>query len=229
MSDPRDLVVVGAGGHGRELFATISAINESVERRGEQPPWRVLGFVDDDPSDLDRIDRLGSTVLGPVDWLESTLHPFALGVGTSSVRRQLATRLTASGSPPVSFVHPGAHLGPDVRLGDGVVVFDRCTITTNVDIGAHTHLNVGCAVQHDTMVGDFVQFSPGVFVNGDCVIGDEVFLGTGAIVTRGCTVGAGAVIGAGAVVLSDVAPAATVVGVPARPIGIERSARRDGH
>jgi acetyltransferase-like isoleucine patch superfamily enzyme len=54
-----------------------------------------------------------------------------------------------------------------------------------------------------------------VFVNGDCVIGDDVFLGTGAIVTRGCTVGSGARIGAGAVVLDDVAPGATVYGVPA--------------
>src|SRR5690606_4924104 len=96
--------------------------------------------------------------------------------------------------------------------------YDRCTITTNVTIGDHTHLNVGCAVQHDSTVGAFVQFSPGVFVNGDCEIGDDVFLGTGTIVTRGCSVRPAARVGAGAVGLAAVAAGATVVGVPARPV-----------
>ncbi len=207
-----DLVIVGAGGHGRELLDTVAAIN-AVE-----PTWNVLGFVDDAPDHLDRLERLGVQVLGDVGWLEHSLHAWVLGIGSSATRRALALRLTASGSAPRRFVHPGAHVGSDVRLGDGVVVFDRSTITTDVEIGAHTHVNVGCAVQHDTVVGDFVQMSPGVFVNGDCVIGSDVFLGTGAIVTRGCTVGAGARVGAGAVVLDDVAPGATVVGTPARPV-----------
>ena len=134
---PTDLVIIGAGGHGRELFDVIAAINE------HEPTWNVLGFVDDDPQHMDRVDRIGSQVLGDLDWLDGTPYAFALGIGSSSVRRDLALRLTAAGSAPRRFVHPGAHLGSDVRLGDGVVVFDRCTITTNVEIGAHTHLNVG--------------------------------------------------------------------------------------
>ncbi|CAN5559654.1 acetyltransferase [soil metagenome] len=206
-----DLVIIGAGGHGRELFDTIAAIN-SVS-----PTWNVLGFVDDDPQHPDRIERLGTTVLGDVSWLESTSHAFAFGVGSPAVRRELATRLTRVGGRRAEFVHPGAYVGLDVQLGDGVVLYDRCTVTTNVQIGAHTHLNVGCAVQHDSLVGDFVQFSPGVLVNGDCIIGDDVFLGNGAIITRGCVVGTGARVGAGAVVLDDVAPGTTVVGAPARP------------
>lgn len=202
-----ELVIVGAGGHGRELF-------DAATRAGRP----VRGFVDDSPTGENRarIRRLGATLLGDVAWLEARPGPYALGIGTSATRRALAARLDAAGCTVASVIHPGATVGPDVRLGDGVVVFDRVTITTNVEIGAHTHLNVGCAVQHDSTVGTFVQLSPGVFVNGDCTIGDDVFCGTGAVVTRGCTIGAGARIGAGAVVLDDVDPGATVVGIPAR-------------
>ncbi len=206
-----ELVIVGCGGHGREVLATVAALNEQV------PTWEVLGFVDDAPDHLDRLERLGLDVLGDVGWL--TRHPrrYALGIGTSATRRAVAARLDRAGAEPASLVHPTASIGPDVELGPGVVVFAHTTVTTDVRIGAHTHLNVGCSVQHDTVVGDAVQFSPGVFVNGDCTIGDDVFLGTGAVVTRGVTVGAGARVGAGAVVLEDVAAGVTVVGAPARP------------
>lgn len=203
---PGDLVIVGAGGHGRELF-------DAATRAG----FTVRGFVDDSPTDTTRarVERLGATILGDLTWLEAHPGPYALGIGTPAVRRTLAARLDAAGCPVATVIHPGATIGPDVRLGDGVVIFDRTTITTDAEIGAHTHLNVGCAVQHDTVVGAYAQLSPGVYVNGDCTIGDDVFCGTGAVVTRGRTVGAGARVGAGAVVLDDVAPGATVVGIPA--------------
>lgn len=197
-------MIVGAGGHGREVFDAASS------------DWTVAGFVDDGDVDDERLDRLGAALLGTTSWLEASPRTYALGVGTSASRRSLSARLDRAGCTAGTVLHPGATLGPDVELAAGVVLFDRTTVTTNVRIGAHTHLNVGCAVQHDTVVGDFVQFSPGVFVNGDCVIGDDVFLGTGAIVTRGCVVGDGARIGAGAVVVDDVPAGSTVVGIPAR-------------
>lgn len=202
-----DLVIVGAGGHGRELFDAATSSG-----------WNILGFVDDGDVAHDRLERLGTPLLGDVAWLEANPTTYALGVGTSSARRSLSDRLALAGCAPATVLHPGATIGPDVRLAEGVLLYDRCTVTTNVEIGAHTHLNVGCVVQHDSVVGSFVQFSPGVFVNGDCLIGDDVFLGTGAIVTRGCTVGASARVGAGAVVLDGVEPGQTVVGVPARRI-----------
>jgi len=208
----RDLVIVGAGGHGRELFSTLSAIN------AESPTWNVLGFVDDGPLDvdhrhLDRVHRLGSSVLGPVDWLAGRDVSVAIGVGTPEVRRGIVDRLGRPDDAYPAIVHPSVTIGPEVRIGPGVLLYERCVLTTNVTIAAHSHLNVGCAVQHDSTVGSFVQFSPGVFVNGDCAIGDDVFLGTGAIVTRGCALGLASRIGAGAVVMADVPASVTAVGV----------------
>lgn len=209
------LVIVGCGGHGRELWSTIRALNDV------EPTWEILGFVDDDPQHMDRVARLGAPVLGPLAWLEDHPCDYALGIGTASVRRRIAEQLATAGCTAATVVHPDALVGPDVELGIGTVVYARSTVTTNVTIGSHVHLNVGCAVQHDSTIGAFVQLSPGVLVNGDCTIGDDVFLGSGAIVTRGCSIGRGARIGAGAVVLSDVPSHVTAVGMPAaiRPAG----------
>lgn len=205
-----EIVIVGAGGHGRELASLVAGLD------APDPAVRVAGFVDDDPGDPDRLERLGLAILGDVSWLAANPRPFALGIGTSSTRRAIAARLEAAGCEPVGLVAASASVGLDVRLGPGAVVHEHATITTNVTIGAHSHLNVGCAVQHDSIVGQFVQMSPSVFINGDCVVEDDVFIGTGAIVTRGVRIGAGARVGAGSTVLDDVAPNSLVVGTPAR-------------
>lgn len=205
------VVIVGAGGHGRELASVMAAVNRV------RLTWTIVGFVDDGPASTDALDRLGLSLLGPLSWLEAHPHAFIMGIGTSAIRRSLVDRLERSGCEPKTLVAATASVGSDVRLGPGAVVHEHTTITTNVSIGAHTHLNVGCAVQHDTVVGAFVQMSPASFVNGDCVIEDDVFLGSGAIVTRGVRVGRGARIGAGATVLHDVPPGSLVVGTPGRP------------
>lgn len=206
----KDLVIVGAGGHGRELFVTVTAINAVA------PTWNILGFVDDSPTHLDRVERLGTRIVGNTAWLEENPCHYAIGIGTSVVRRKISAQLEAAGCIPATIVHPGAHLGLDIRLGDGVVIYDRCTLTTNVEIARHTHLNVGCTIHHDSVVGEFVQFSPGVFVNGDCTIENDSFIGPGVIVGRGSTIRPNARVGAGAVVLQEVAADTMVVGVPAR-------------
>jgi acetyltransferase-like isoleucine patch superfamily enzyme len=60
--------------------------------------------------------------------------------------------------------------------------------------------------------------APGVRLGGDVEVGEGALIGIGAVVLPGKKIGAWAVVGAGAVVTKDVAPNATVVGVPARPI-----------
>lgn len=215
----RDLVIIGAGGHGRETLDVVEAMNRVC------PRWNFVGFLDDGVVFDQRVDGRGSRIIGPLDQLLGMEGDtdWVIAIGKSEVRRNVATRLSDVLQPAAPMVHPQAVLGSGNTIGNGVIISAGCHVTTNVSLGRHTHLNVGCVVQHDSTVGDYVTLSPGVFVNGDVNIGNDVFLGAGAIVTRGVSVGDGAVIGAGSVVLHDVEPNMKVMGVPARAVGLANS------
>ena len=58
----RALVIVGAGGQGREALDTVEALNAAAPA----PVWRFLGFVADDDRTADLLAARGASVLGPV-------------------------------------------------------------------------------------------------------------------------------------------------------------------
>jgi len=201
------LVIIGAGGHGREALAVARAVNHLRER------WHLIGIVDDGEIDLGLVD--GDLVLGTTQFVIDEGEEHVIAIGDPGTRRSIAERI-GDAAPAVPLIDPSAWIGDDVDLDDGAMIFPGAICTTNVRVGFHSHLNCGAIVSHDCRIGDFVSLSPGVKLSGAVTIGDDAFLGAGAIVLPGRTVGQGAVVGAGAVVIDDVAPGETVVGVPAR-------------
>jgi sugar O-acyltransferase (sialic acid O-acetyltransferase NeuD family) len=205
----QSLVIVGAGGHGRETLDIVEAIN------GERPTYDVCGFVASSGDDS-LLARRGLSRLGDVDVLAGLDAVYVLAIGMPWDRRTVGDRVAGYGKVAVTLVHPRATVGGDNHLGEGVLVAAGAAVTTNVRLGDHTHLNVGSVVSHDCTLGQFVTVSPGALVNGNVRLDDGVFVGTGAVVTPGRRVGEGARIGAGAVVVDDVPPGVTAKGVPAR-------------
>jgi sugar O-acyltransferase (sialic acid O-acetyltransferase NeuD family) len=215
--DSRRIVVVGAGGFGREVLDIVEAL-QAID--GTQ----LVGSVDDNGTCEELLTRRRARYLGPIDALLAAPNDidadvrFVIGIGDGNVRRLIDERLAPSGREPAVLIHPLASVGGDNRIAPGCIVAAGSRITTNIMLGRHTNLHVNSAIGHDAVLGDFVSVYPGATVSGDVQLGDGVTVGTGANVLPGVVVGPGAFIGAGAVVTSNVAAGATVVGVPARPV-----------
>ena len=160
----RELVIVGAGGHGRETLDIVEAIN------AVKPTWAFAGFVDDGEIIADRLERRDASLPGTTEILADTDLHYVVGIGSPAVRAKLDEQLTAWGRIAATLIHPAATVASDNRIGDGVLLAAGARVTTNVTLGRHVHLNVNAVVSHDCVVGDYTTLSPGSLVNGDVQI-----------------------------------------------------------
>lgn len=87
---------------------------------------------------------------------------------------------------------------------------------------------MGVVIGETAVIGNRVLLYHGVTLGGTSTrrekrhptVGDDVVIGAGAQLIGPITIGNGARIGANAVVLKDVPERITVVGIPARPVGV---------
>jgi len=208
----RPLLVVGAGGFGRETVEAIVAL----EARG--PTWDLLGFLDDSPTLVGgSVD--GVAVVGPIAAV--TAHPEAAVVVTTGrpdnyfSRCRLVRRLGLPRARYATVVHPDTSLASSTVLGPGTVVLAGVVTTTSVTIGAHVAVMPGVVLTHDDRVGDFATLTSGARLAGGVIVGEGAYLGAGCLIREGVSIGAWSMVGMGAVVVRDVGPGEVWAGVPA--------------
>jgi sugar O-acyltransferase (sialic acid O-acetyltransferase NeuD family) len=213
----RRVVIIGAGGHGREVSEILRDHSEGRDR--------VLGFVDDEPArHPDVID--GLAVLGDWSWFKTISRDeieIVCAIGSPEVRKRLVERATAFGLSFGNAISRLANISPSARIGHGVMIFPNTVVSTDCLIGDQSIINFGATISHDSTIGEYGTINPGVHVAGNVSIGEGCYLGVGSSVIHGVSIGAWAVIGGGAVVTENLPDNVTAVGVPAKVIKTRES------
>lgn len=205
------LLIVGAGGFGREMF---DAVNESPRYR-EAHDITEVAYLDDDAT----LVGLPAPIVGPVRGFAPQPDDIGLcALGDSAIRRDVVADLESAGLMFPAFVHHTARVGSRTRLADGVVICAGAVLTCDITIGRHSHVNIGCSLGHDVALGEFVTLSGNCHLAGGVDVSDGVFFGTSANVIPRIRIGEAARVGAGSVVIRRVSAGTTVFGNPAKKV-----------
>lgn len=209
------LVLVGAGGFGRETAELVRAINAASEAG---PAWTLEGYLDDDESRWGT-SISGDRVLGGLDALADrpdarlvvcTGHP-----GNFASKQRIVERLGLPRERYATLVHPTAVVPESCPLAEGTVVHAGAVCTTDVTVGAHVGVMPHAVFTHDDRLDDYVTVGAGVRIAGAVHVGQGAYLGAGCLIRENCSVGPGALVGMGAVVTRDVPGGEVWAGVPA--------------
>ena len=170
-----DLLILGAGGHGR-------VVAETAELEGR---WEKIVFLDD------RIDTdmvLGHRIIGKLDNYEQFANRYEYAIvciGDNEKRLDLIQKLLKVGYKVTVIIHPSTSVSKYCDIGDGSVILAGAVINTNASIGKGCIINIGSCVDHDCVIGDGVHVCSGAVARSMCRVGGLSYIGAGACVKSG--------------------------------------------
>ena len=204
------LLIIGAGGHGKVVAETALASGE----------WDSIAFLDDVfPSQK---SVLSWPLLGTLDDANGLIKEYpdlAVAIGRNNLRLQLINRFSSLGFNLPNIIHPTALVSPSVKLEKGIVIFPKAVINAESHLGSGCIINTSSTIDHDSVLGDGVHVCPGVNMAGEVSVGEGSLIGIGSSIIQQIQIGSNTVIGAGSVVVSDIGDNVTAFGNPAREQG----------
>lgn len=202
----RDIVIVGAGGHGIEVAWLARRCNRNVR-----------GFLDN-TFEKQNTKIMGVGVLGTID--QATKHTdceFIVAIGNPRNRKKIVDSFLSL--PEFNFatlIDPTVVVGDNIKIGHGSMISAGSVLTVNVKIGEHCIVNINSTLSHGVEIGNFVTIAPNVSLSGDVKLESITEIGANAVLREKLIVKEGAMIGMGAVLTRNVEINQVMIGNPAK-------------
>ncbi len=207
----RDVVIVGAGGFGREVLQWIKDVNKV------NPTWNIVGFIDDDLQALDKYE-CDYKIVGTIkEWEPKENQRFVIAVANPKTKQFIVEKLKAKGAIFTSLIHPTAQISDICQIGEGLVMYPNSVITVNTRIGDFVSF-LSSGMGHDGEIGDYSTISSYCDITGGVKLGKRVFLGSHVTIIPQRKIGDDVYIAAGSVVVTNVRSGTRVFGNPAKRI-----------
>ncbi|MEA3420588.1 MAG: NeuD/PglB/VioB family sugar acetyltransferase [Acidobacteriota bacterium] len=211
------LIIVGAGGFGRET------LQWALQSKENDVKWSVAGFIDDELDKLNGFD-CSYTILGRIlDWQPKPNERFVVAIGPPKTKKAIAARLAGEGAIFENIIHKTVTLATTAKLGCGIILCPNVVVSDNAVIDDHVGINISSSVGHDACVGAYATISSYCDITAGVSLGEGTFLGSSVCIVPQRKIGSNAYICAGSAVMNHVQPDTRVMGVPAKKFEIKTS------
>jgi sugar O-acyltransferase (sialic acid O-acetyltransferase NeuD family) len=221
---PKKIIVVDSN-TGRIAHEIITVLNwvmeEGVGTTEAFKPYRLIGYLDDDPFRLGEQFN-GVCVVGKTEdayKFDDCLFVIA-GYATSDQPERGRSLFSSLELPHLRYetlVHPNSYISEYVTIGHGSVVCMGAKVMPNVTIGNHVMIYPNAVIDTEASISDFAIIGAGSYVGRNSVIRGAAFIAANVMIADNIEVGDAAVVRLGSVVYKSVGDSVVVIGNPAKP------------
>ena len=205
-----DIVILGAGGMGRE---TYEVIQDTFKDNSE---YRVKGFLSDVLDILDGFEGY-PPLLGTIkDYEVQPNDRFILAIGDVAGRRRIAENILERGGEFMTLISNLAKVDRTAQIGRGVIVFPFSHIGANTKIGDFCLMNLHAIVGHDSILGNFTEVCSFSVLGGATQTGEECFFAMQTATAPKVKIGNRVIFSLGSVITEDVEDNSFIIGVPGK-------------
>lgn len=211
----KNIIIVGAGGVGRETAWIIEQMNLRKET------YKILGFIDDNES-IRNSNINGYKVLGGLDYLlENKMNSkIVVSIADYKIKKSIVEKLNNYEFETI--IHPDVFIHSSNKIGKGTIIYPGTIMTTNITIGNHVIISPKVGIGHDSRIEDYVSILWNVSISGFDYIKEGTFIGSNATIIQNKIIGKEVIIGSSTLVLKNMSDNNTYVGIPAKIIGENR-------
>lgn len=208
----KHLIIIGAGGMGRQVLSFAKSCNEYGKE------YDIKGFLDDDPNAMINFPNY-PPVLGSVDCYHIEEDDvFFNSIGDIQAKKRCIQKILDKGGDFITLIHPTAQVSPDTKIGKGCMLGSYVGVGVETTIGDFCLLQSKCTIGHDVHIDDFARIDCNVVLIAGVNVGKDVCIHTSSVINHNVKLGDGSTVGAMSFVIRNVKPGQTVFGIPAKKI-----------
>lgn len=212
----KDIIIVCAGGYGKEALQIIKSINSRACQSGKEEPYHVIGFLNDEPDAL-KGSGIDVPIIGDIqNWKPYGDEVYALGFSNPQVKERIAEMLKGRGAKFESLIAPWSIVSREnMKIGEGCII-TAYSVAPEAKIGNFVNI-MGSMIGPKVEIGDY-STTTGFANVASARIGKRVYVGSHAVIIGNKKVGDDAYVCVGSVVVSNVKAGTKVFGVPAKRV-----------
>lgn len=192
----KDIIIVGAGGCGREVLQWIMDINTI------NPTWNIKGFIADDKATAFSTIKCDIPILDTItDYKPLETDYFTCAIGSPQGKEAVVSKLKAKNAKFVNIIHPKSLISNNCIIGEGLIAypysvispFTTCgnfvtllssSIGSCCSIGDFSSISSYCHIGNSVKLGSLCQLSSHSFISDNITLGNNVFVAAGSFVSN---------------------------------------------
>lgn len=155
LKENRNLLILGAGGHGR-------VVKETAEAMG---CFSKIDFLDDNIENNAAIGICDEYI----KYIDNYTYGFS-AFGNNELRMEWINKLTKAGYKIPTLIYPNGFISPTAKIAQGSIIGAKAGVNTNTVVEKGCIISIGAIIDHDCIIKEGCHINAGAIVKSHSIV-----------------------------------------------------------